>query len=153
MKKLTRLASFLWKLLLNLICPQERLHRMGTATSPLCKLCNNSTIGDMQHTFFQCQFNDGVGQKLVNCLQNHIPVIRSESILRLEFTNLEEDMSLPLTLLTAITLNFIWTQRMSSSKFRVYQVRSEIEQNISLLRTSRLADVSAKLQVLLNQMF
>ena len=53
----------------------------------------------------------------------------------------------------AITLNSIWTQRMSSSKFRAYQVRSEIEQTIHLLRTSRLADVSAKLQVLLNQMF
>ena len=147
------LASFLWKLLLNLICPQERLHRMGTATSPLCKLCNTSTIGNLQHTFFQCPFNDGAGQLLINCLQNHIPRLSAEAILRLEFSNLDDDMSLPVTLITAITLNYIWSQRMSSSKFRAYQVRSKIEQTINLLRTSRLADVSAKLQALLNQMF
>ena len=62
-------------------------------------------------------------------------------------------MSLPVTLLTALTLDYIWNQRMSSSKFRAYQVRSEIEQTINLLRTSRLSDVSAKLEILANQMF
>ena len=63
------LASFLWKLLLNLVCTQERLHRMGSAPSPPCKLCQTSSLGDMNHTSFQCQFNDGVGQQLITCLQ------------------------------------------------------------------------------------
>ena len=147
------LASFLWKLLLNLQCTQERLHRMGSTASPLCKLCSTSSLGDSQHTFFQCQFNDGAGQQLLNCLQRNIPLIQPASILHLEFSNLAEEMYLPVTLLTALTLNYIWTQRMSSSKFRAYQVRSEIEQTINLLRTSRLSDVSAKLEFLTNQMF
>ena len=147
------LASFLWKLLLNLLCTQERLHKMKTAPSPLCKLCNQSTPGTLQHTFFQCEFNCGVGLLLLDCLQNHTPGLTASTLLRLELTNLEEEMTLPCTLLTAITLNFIWSHRMSNSKFRAYQVRSEIEQTINLLRTSRLIEVSAKLQALLNQMF
>ena len=147
------LASFLWKMLLNLLCTQERLHRMGTIRSPLCKLCNSSSIGDMQHTFFQCDFNDGAGQLLLNCLQAHLPHINATSVVRLEFSNLDEEMHLPLTLLVATTLNYIWSQRISSSKFRTYQVRSEIEQTINLLRTSRLADVSARLQNLAEHMF
>ena len=92
---------------------------MGTANSPLCKLCNTSTIGNLQHTFFQCQFNDGAGQLLINCLQNHIPGITAEAILHLDFPNLDDDMSLPVTLITAITLNYIWNQIMSSSKFSI----------------------------------
>ena len=33
------LSSFLWKMLLDLLCTQERLHKMVASPSPLCKLC------------------------------------------------------------------------------------------------------------------
>ena len=147
------LASFLWKLLLNLLCTQERLHKMGPASSPVCKLCDASTIGTLQHTFLECQFNDGVGTKLFNCVQNHIPTLTDESLFRLEFANLDIEDSLPITLLTSVTLSYIWNQRMISSKFRAYQVRSEIEQVISLLRTTRHVAAASQLQGLLDQMF
>ena len=147
------MASFLWKLLLNLLCTQERLHRMGPAPSPLCKLCDQSSDGTIIHTFIDCPFNADVGKKLLHCLQLHTPNISPESLLRLELPNLEEEMCLPIIQLTAITLSFIWNRRMTNSKFRAYQVRSEIEQTINLLRTSRLSVVSTKLEILVNQMF
>ena len=75
------------------------------------------------------------------------------SVVRLEFSKLDKEMHLPLPLLVATTLNYTWSQRMSSSKFRTYQVRSEIEQTINLFRTSRLDDVSARLQNLAELMF
>ena len=51
--------------------------------------------------------------------------------------------------ITAITLIFIWTHRMSISMFRAYQVWSEIEQTIHLLRTSRLAPSFTQSDVLI----
>ena len=147
------LSSFLWKLLLNLLCSQERLHRMGSANSPLCKLCSHQSIGTIEHSLIHCSFNDGVGMQLVNCVKTYLPGISNSEILRLELTNLDEEKQFPVILLLATTLNFIWTQRMSGSKFRTYQVRSEIEQTINLLRTTRLSNESAKLEDLLNDMY
>ena len=118
---------------------------MGTATSPLCKLCNQSSVSTITHTFIDCPVNADVGKKLLACLHVHTPNISPESLLRVEIARLEEEIT--------ITLSFIWNRRMTNSKFRAYQVRSEIEQTINLLRTSRIFEVSAKLQTLLNQMF
>ena len=33
------LSSFLWKMLLDLLCTQQRLHRVGASPSLMCKLC------------------------------------------------------------------------------------------------------------------
>jgi hypothetical protein len=62
-------------------------------------------------------------------------------------------MHLPATLLTAVTLSCIWKERTTSSKVRAYQVRSELEQTINLLRTTRFASAAADLQILIDQMF
>ena len=91
--------------------------------------------------------------QLVNCVKTYLPGISNSEILCLELANLEEEKQFPVILLLATTLNFIWTQRMSGSKFRTYQVRSEIEQTINLLRTTRLSNESAKLEHLLNDMY
>ena len=47
-------------------------------------------------------------------------------------------MQLPVTILAAVTLNCIWKERSTSSRVCAYQVRSELEQTIAVLRTSRL---------------
>ena len=126
---------------------------MGSTSSPLCKLCSRSSIGTIEHSFIHCDFNDGAGMQLVNCIKTHLPGISDSAILRLELAELEEEKQFPVIILIATTLNFIWTQRMSGSKFRTYQVRSEMEQTINLLRTSRLSKESAKLEDLLYDMY
>ena len=146
------LSSFLWKMLLDLLSTQQKLYKMGANLSPICKLCKQDT-GSLQHELLDCNLNENIGQLLLTTLQTHIPSLTAASLLHLEFTNLEEKMHLPATLLTAVTLSCIWKERTTSSKVRAYQVRSELEQTINLLRTTRLANASEDLQTMLGQMF
>ena len=146
------MASFLWKMLHNLLSTQERLHRLGSSPSALCKICKQAT-GTLKHELIECPHNDQVGVQLLSCLQIHMPGLSADTLLRLEFSNLDADMQLPSTIITAVTLGHIWKERLTSSKIRPYQVRSEIEQAINLLRTSRLANTSTSLATIADQMF
>ena len=113
------LSSFLWKLLHGLLLPQEKLHRMGVSLSSLCKVCKAAT-GTMVHELLVCPHNDNIGQELLTALQAHIPSISEESLLRLEFSNLDPDLQLPITILTAVTLNYLWKERITGSTVRAY---------------------------------
>ena len=146
------LSSFAWKLLLDLLCTQERLHKMGASQSPLCKLCSKET-GTLRHELLECTYNNNTGLQLLQCLQFHLPSLTASSLLHLGFADLESDKQLPATLLVAVTLSCIWKERSTSSKVRTYQVRAEIEQTITMLRTTRLANTAETLSTMLNQMF
>ena len=148
------MASFLFKLLHNLLGNQSRLHRLGaaTATSPTCGLCKQ-VDGTLSHELIECSHNNNVGHLLLSCLQAYQPNLTSNSLLRLEFSNLDENLELSSIILTAATLSVIWKERQASSRVRTYQVRSELEQTINLLRTTRLCNVSLALETQYNLMF
>ena len=146
------LASFMWKLMLNLLPTQERLHRMRISEAAECKQCSTES-GTLQHELMDCEFNQGVGHLLLSCLQEHLPVITASQLLRLELGNLPDDKKLPCTILIATTLKYLWMRRTSLSRVRAYQVRAELEQTINLLRTSRLSTVAAQINSLKDKMF
>ena len=137
---------------LDLLCTQERLHKMGTSPSPLCKLCKQET-GTLKHELLECSFNENIGQLLLLTIQNQLSSLTPESLLHLGLSNIDADMELPTTLLAAVTLSCIWRERSTSSRVRAYQVRSELEQTINLLRTTRLADAADKLCTMINMLF
>ena len=85
-----------------------------------------------------CSGNDDVGLKLIRCLQLHVPGLMADAALRLEHGDIEAETSLPVTLLTAITISYIWKEREAGARIRAYKVRAELEQYITLLRTTRL---------------
>ena len=147
------LASFLWKMMLNLLCTQAKLQRMGTAQSANCKMQGCSEAGTLVHELFTCSKNDGVGQQLLHCLQQFVPGIQHEAALRLEHGEVDQEVSLPLTLVTAITLQAIWKERENRTKVRPYRVRAELEQYINLLRTTRHTNTTNMLETLLNLLF
>jgi hypothetical protein len=62
-------------------------------------------------------------------------------------------MQLPTTILVAATFYCIWRERNTNSWVGTYQVRSELEQAITLLRTTRLCDAAVKMNTLIDQMF
>ena len=51
------LSSFLWKLMLNLFCTQEKLFSMRLATSPVCQLCDTISVDTLKHTYFHSVFS------------------------------------------------------------------------------------------------
>ena len=146
------MSSILWKMLLDLLSTQQRLRRMGASPSPLCKLCSQET-GTLHHELIDCTHNGDTGQLLLTCLQTHIPNLTAETLLHLELGNMEPDMQLPTIILVAATLGCIWKQRNINSRVCVYQVRSELEQSVNLLRTKRLTEAGETLHYLLSQMF
>ena len=146
------LTSFLWKMLHNLLGTQERLHRLGSSPSPTCIPCKQVN-GTLRHELLECTKNNGIGEALLSCLQTYMPNLTPSSLLRLEFPNMNENMQLSSTIITAVTLSVIWKERQANSKVRTYQVRSEIEQTINLLRTTRLSNISVALETQYNQMF
>ena len=147
------LASFLWLMMHRLLSTQARLHRMGAVRSAQCKMQGCNEDGTMQHELLLCEKNDGVGLLLVNCLQQQVPNIHHGNILRLEFGEIGEGLSLAMTWLTAITLRFIWKEREAGANIRKYKFRAELEQYISLLRTTRFSEAKDLLQNFKTSMF
>ena len=146
------LSSFLWKMMLDLLSTQQKLNKMGSTPSPLCKLCKLEP-GSLSHELISCTLNDNVGQLLLTTLQTLIPSLTSANILRLDFPTLDSKLHLPATLLIAVSLSTIWKERTTNSRVRAYQVRSELEQTINLLRTTRLVPSSEELRTMVGQMF
>ena len=145
------LASFLWKLLLNLLPTQVRLQRMRISELGNCKHC--PVPGTLQHELIDCDYNAGVGHALMTSIQIDSPGCTASQLLRLDFGNISEDKKLPTIILVATTLRHLWLKRASPSRVQAYQVRAELEQTINLLRTSRLSTVSDTLSTLKDQMF
>ena len=73
--------------------------------------------------------------------------------LRLELGDIGTETSLPPTLLTAITLNQIWKERDAGARICAYKVRAELEQYITLLRTTRLNSAATILADMTNFMY
>ena len=107
------LASFMWRVMHNLLSTQA--HRFGTIRSPVCKMQGCTEIGSLEHELLYCNKNDGIGYDLLSCLQHYKPGLQADAVLRLEHGSGGDDMSLPITPLTAIILSTIWKERESGT--------------------------------------
>ena len=137
----------------DLLISQAKLQRMGSTNSPMCKMQGCVEDGTLQHELLDCPKNDGVGGRLIHCLQQYQPGLQPGDVLRLDHGDIADDLGLPLALLTAITLSFIWKERNSGTSIRAYKVRAELEQYITLLRTTRLATPTDTLSNMVSFMF
>ena len=88
---------------LDLLCIQQKLHKLGTNISPLCKLCRKET-GSLQHELLDCPLNDNTGLMLLSTIQIYIPSLTPVALLHAEPCDLESEMQLPAPLLIAVTL-------------------------------------------------
>ena len=79
--------------------------------------------------------------------------MQSDAVLRLEHGSGGDDMSLPITLLTAIICSTLWKERESGVSIQKYKVRTELEQSINLLRTNRFTQTTAVLRDMSQFMF
>ena len=147
------LASFLWRMMLNLLCTQSKLYRMGTTQSPVCKMPGCTDNGTLEHELLYCSKNNGVGQKLLRCLQNYVPGLQPDAALRLEYGDISQETSLPMTLVTAIILQSVWKERESNTSVRPHSVRADLEQYINLLRKTRHTTTTAMLETMLDHLF
>ena len=125
---------------------------LSSTCSPLCKVCKTEN-GSLAHELITCSYNCSIGIKLLSTLQTYSPSLTTDSLLHLDLADISTDQQLPVTLLVASTLSSIWKERTTHSRVCRYKVRSELEQTINLLRTTRLATVAVSLNSMLEQMF
>ena len=114
---------------------------------------NCSEDGTLLHELINYASNDGVGEKLVQCLQHHVPGLEAEKVLRLEHGDISKETSLPSTFLTAISLNHIWKERAAGNRIQAYKVRAKLKQYITLLKPTRLNSAAIILVEMTNYMF
>ena len=99
---------------------------------------------DLPHALVLCNQNDGVGARLITCLKTYMPNLTVESALRLEF-DLADEMELPLVWLVGTVGQAVWKLRADKCRVYLYEIRSQLEANISLLRETRLETSAIKL--------
>ena len=119
----------------------------------MCRTQGCNEEGSLLHELVHCEGNDSVGTKLISVLKLHIPNLSDAALLRLDFGDLDQEMSLPVTLFTAIVLNHLWRERQTGASIRGYKVRAELEQYITLLRTTRLHSTSSILEDMTRSLF
>ena len=85
--------SFLFKMMHEILPTQERVARTKPRATASCTMvgCTVDVTEDLPHALILCDGNNGVGHRVFRCLQNFVPDLDVESVLRLEL-NVGEDL-------------------------------------------------------------
>ena len=102
-------ASFLWKLLHDLLTTEERLWSTLGSTPSSCRYGCPSQEATLRHCFFECHRTKDVGSWVLYIVQNSNPLAKKEEVLKLNFS-----ASSSLFWITANSLQYIWTIRSSN---------------------------------------
>ena len=137
-------ASFLFKLLHQLLPTQDRINRI-TKEMEVCKVCKTDSE-DLWHAFFGCQPCKETSDLLLSYVSHLVPGISSKDVLSLNFaTTVEENDRLPTLVLIATGLRYIWQTRADKKTVCRYKMRTEIEATISILRKTRYSACAERL--------
>ena len=107
------LDSFNFKLLHGLLVTKQRFNHLTPGTPATCSHCQEGVQEDLQHALLHCLYNDGAGQALLSAVQVHLPETDAAALLRLELTNLPEELEFPMMTFISCTLMAIWDKRLS----------------------------------------
>ena len=106
----SELASFIFKVLHQLLPTAERVHKTNPKSSALCRLCSLGTTEDLLHALISCPGNGGVGRKVVDCVTDHVLAESDLHLLRLDF-QAEEAHELPVVWFLAASWLSMWEAR------------------------------------------
>ena len=139
------LASFMFKLLHQILPTAERVSRILPNKSPSCTRCTDPATDTLLHSFFDCQASHAAGEVLLNKLSSIIPNLTPTKLLTLDVVPSEEQ-SFPITWNIANFLSSSWQLRSANKPIELYTIRSEMEAACRLLREERLASTSDMLK-------
>ena len=146
--------SFLFRVIHQTLPTQERVARTKPGAGTICKVqdCSADVTEDIPHALLYCPANRGIGTSLLSCLREIQPGLQADAALRLEI-QVEEELELPVIWMMATLLRIVWNLRQSSSKIRLYLVRSQFEAEVNLLRDKRYSVVVPKIEELAENLF
>ena len=133
----TQIRSFNFKLLHQLLPVNERLSQILPNNSPNCSQYDLNLPESLLHGLFYCDRNRQAAQALLALTRPYDSSISPERAVTLNIVTSDTLYELPVMLVLCTGMNFIWENRMKKKSTSIFQIRSEIECLISLLRRSR----------------
>ena len=85
-------------------------------------------------------------------LRSFSPNLDIGAALRLEFA-VDEDVELPLVWLVGAVCQSVWKCRADKSRVKLYEIRSQLEANINLLRETRFSSSAVLLDQIVRDYF
>jgi hypothetical protein len=145
-------ASFLFKMLHQLLPTGERVARILPAASALCARCGSGAVESLHHAMFVCSANNGVSALLVAGLRLHMPQVTSLQILTLDFET-AQSMELPVTWVAATFLSSLWALRTEKRAVDHIKIHSDLEAACSVLARTKLRNEAVLTRQLVTQVF
>ena len=121
------IASHLFALTHDLLPVEERLAKIRQLPSPKCTLCEEEEIGDRHHAFFDCSFNNGIGNSMLRGLADNTS---PRDVLCLEFGDRHREA---VWVWGHLSLE-LWNHRKDRRPPDPRQIREFMEFRVSLLR-------------------
>ena len=153
----SEIFSFLWRLLHGLLATQDRVHRIlrDRSPSPLCKLCEESVVEDLQHAFFWCNFNNAAGVHLHNFVSSSIPDMPQISTNQILHLNLDLEPSEEFSFIWFIShfLLNIWNARLEKKQVQLFRIRADLEARASILSETRYCNEAVLVKEMIEECF
>ena len=108
-------ASFLWKLLHDLLTTEERLANTLGNTPPSCRFGCEGQEATLEHCFFKCNLTNDVGSWLLVSVQRSCSSADEKKVLSLNFSSSDS-----ILWNTANTPQFLWNNRALKKKATLY---------------------------------
>ena len=131
------LAPFNFKLLHGLLITKKGLQRLSIESLSSCNLCSQDTEDTLEHSIIDCNFNNGIGATALQIARVFSPDVSPEALLRLEFSDVSEELELSLVTFTSTIFHVIWEKRFCSVKPTLFEVRCQLEARCQILRETR----------------
>ena len=132
----SQIRSFLFKLLHQILPVRDRLNHILRNTNPVCILCEDEQPETLLHALFSCRSNRAAAEALLSLVRPYDHSITHQKVLLLDI-NCEPIYQQSVVMIMYTGLYHIWENRIKRKTTSLYQVRSELECLISLLRRSR----------------
>ena len=132
----TDTRSFCFKLLHQLLPFNARLHTFIPTASPLCQHCEQATPETPEHSFFFCDANQQAGNYITHLITPYDSSIYPQRCLLLDLKT-DPTYELMSILILATGLSTIWNNRLKKKQTSPFQIRTDLECLVSLLRKSR----------------
>ena len=98
------------------------MHQFSPGTPATCSHCDDDIEEDIQHALLICVYNDGAGQALLSAVHVHLPDTSAAALLRLELTDLSEELEMPMVTFISSILLTIWEKHLSRSRILLYDI-------------------------------
>ena len=132
------IRSFNFKLLHQILPFRERLsYILRGDNQPECVLCPERVPETSLHGLFSCSRNLQASEEILRLTRIYDQNISAEKILLFDINTVDSIYELPVMLVISTGLSLIWKNRQDKKATTLYQIRTELECLISLLRRSR----------------